>query len=66
MAAFDRLPPELRRWLHEAALPWSPQSVARLYARARAEEADTDAALARLTAAERAMLARDGVYRRGP
>lgn len=65
MAAFDRLPPELRRWLHEAALPWSPRSVARLYARARADGADQDAALARLVAVERALLARDG-YLRGP
>jgi hypothetical protein len=65
MAAFDRLPPELRRWLHDAALPWSPRSAARIYARARAEGADPQAALARLTAAERATLARED-YRRGP
>jgi len=65
MAAFDRLPPELRRWLNDAALPWSPRSVARIYARAVAEGADADTALARLTAAERATLAREG-YRRGP
>lgn len=25
MARFDRLPPDLRRWLAQAALPWSPR-----------------------------------------
>lgn len=31
MAAYDRLPPELRSWVSQAALPWSAQSVLRLW-----------------------------------
>ena len=34
MAQYDRLPPLLRRWLASAALPWSPWSAAKAYARA--------------------------------
>lgn len=30
MRDFDALPPELRKWLHGAALPWSPRSVRRI------------------------------------
>nr|WP_281244852.1 DUF6525 family protein [Albimonas pacifica] len=51
MAEFDRLPPALRRWLAEAALPWSPRSAARAWARARrASGGDEAAALAALDA----------------
>lgn len=31
MAAYDRLPPDLRVWLAQAALPWSPRSVLRVW-----------------------------------
>ncbi|PYE85982.1 DUF6525 family protein [Pseudoroseicyclus aestuarii] len=31
MEAFDRLPPALRRWLAQAALPWSPASARRAW-----------------------------------
>lgn len=55
MAAYDRLPPPLRAWLAQAALPWSPHSALKIWRRA----GDPHAALARLTAAEAAMLARD-------
>jgi len=48
MRAFDRLPRELRLWLHEAALPWSPRSAARAWARARAAGDDPAPALSRL------------------
>ncbi|UWQ22189.1 DUF6525 family protein [Jannaschia sp. W003] len=34
MAAYDRLPPALRRWLAGAALPWSPASARRAWRRA--------------------------------
>ncbi len=34
MAAYDRLPAELRGWLQEAALPWSPDSALRAWRRA--------------------------------
>jgi hypothetical protein len=50
MRAFDRLPRELRLWLHEAALPWSPRSAARAWARARASGEDPATALSRLEA----------------
>ncbi len=60
MAAFDRLPPVLRRWLAEAALPWSPRSVSRSWARALQHcGGDVGAALARLDTLERALIARD-------
>jgi len=60
MAAYDQLPPTLRRWLAQAALPWSPQSALRIWQRSRADEA---AALARLTRAEAATLQRDRISR---
>ena len=59
MAAYDRLPPELRRWLAGAALPWSAASALRLWQRALRDCGDAQAALARLDRAERATLARD-------
>lgn len=60
MAAYDRLPPELRRWLAQAALPWSPQSVARLWSRALREAGgDRHQAQARLDRAEAQRLAQD-------
>lgn len=34
MAAYDALPPALRHWLAEAALPWSPDSAKRARRRA--------------------------------
>ncbi|MFN3260450.1 MAG: DUF6525 family protein [Pikeienuella sp.] len=58
MWAYDRLPAPLRRWLSEAALPWSPASAARAFARALREEGGEAAALARLDRIERATLAR--------
>ncbi|MCF1707825.1 DUF6525 family protein [Tabrizicola sp. J26] len=56
MAAYDRLPPELRRWLAAAALPWSVQSALRIWQRARAEGRDP---VQMLTRAEQKTLARD-------
>ncbi len=61
MAAYDRLPPDLRRWLAGAALPWSAASALRLWQRALRECGDTQGALARLDRAERATLARDRI-----
>lgn len=34
MAAYDALPPVLRQWLAEAAMPWSPLSAKRAWRRA--------------------------------
>lgn len=59
MQAFDALPPELRRWLANAALPWSPQSCRRIWLKAGASGASVAERLARLDRAERQTLARD-------
>lgn len=59
MARHDALPPALRRWLIHAALPWSAQSVLRLWQDSLRRGGDEAAALARLEAAERATLKRE-------
>ncbi len=60
MAEFDALPAELRRWLHTAALPWSPRSARRAWARARrAAGGDPEQVFARLDALEANTLSRD-------
>ena len=60
MRAFDALPPDLRRWLASACLPWSAQSVARLWRRALHDgKGDRAAALARMDAAQHRLLQRD-------
>lgn len=56
MAAHDRLPPALRRWLIHAALPWSADSALRLWRRARAAGLTEAEAVERLARAERATL----------
>ncbi len=58
MQAYDALPAPLRRWLASACLPWSPASALRLWRKAGGAR-DPAAALARLDAAEQAMLRRD-------
>ncbi len=66
MDRYDRLPPDLRRWLAGAALPWSPCSVLRLWRRFRRECAgDADAIRRRMDLAEARMLARDAPGIRG-
>lgn len=59
MAAFDAAPPALRRWLAEAKLPWSVTSALRLWRDALKATGDEGAALARLSAREAALVARD-------
>ena len=59
MAAYDRLPPDLRSWLAEAALPWSAASVHRLWDRALRDTGCPNRARARLSAAEARALARE-------
>lgn len=59
MQAFDRLPPELRRWIAQAALPWSPASCLSLWRKALSEHGSTEAALDRLRRAEAALLMRE-------
>ena len=60
MHAFDALPPPLRRWLADAALPWSPSSCRRIWQRARAKGEPVEAVLTRLSQAQEACLAREG------
>ena len=59
MAAHDSLPPPLRAWACQAALPWSARSLRRLWSRALADSGCPQAALTRLSAAEHAMLRRE-------
>jgi Family of unknown function (DUF6525) len=66
MAAYDRLPPDLRSWLAEAALPWSAASVLRLWQRALRETGCPQAAKARLARAEAKTLAKDASLVWGP
>lgn len=60
MDRYDRLPPELRRWLAGAALPWSPASALKLWTRICKDcGTDSDAIRQRLDRAEARMLAKD-------
>jgi hypothetical protein len=59
MQVFDRLPPDLRRWMTQAALPWSPASCLALWRKALAEHGSAEAAIQRLQRAEAALLARE-------
>lgn len=60
IARYDRLPPDLRRWLQQAALPWSVARVERLWARALRDcGGDADLALERLDRAQTRALRRD-------
>jgi hypothetical protein len=59
MAAYDRLPRDLRLWLAGAALPWSAASVLRLWERALRETGCAKAAQDRLARAEAKTLARE-------
>lgn len=59
MAAFDGLPAPLRQWVAQAALPWSPTSVQRIWSKSRAKGLSAEEALISLTQAEARTLARD-------
>lgn len=59
MAAYDALPGPLRLWLADAALPWSPASVLRLWRRLRAGGATPAQTLAALDRAEAMALRRE-------
>lgn len=60
MQAYDALPPEARRWLAGAKLPWSARSVAKLWARAWHDAGgDLAAVRVRMDAAQARKLARD-------
>ena len=59
MVAFDGLPAPLRKWLAEAALPWSPASVRRIWSKSQAKGLSPEETLVSLSHAEARMLARD-------
>ena len=64
MAAYDRLPPALRRWLAGAKLQWSPASARRAWRRALWRSWGREArALEMMDALEEARLERDGWVR---
>ncbi len=63
MAAYDRLPAELRLWLAEAKLPWSPRSAKAIWEKARRKGLSAEDALAQLARAEDKTLAADTVLR---
>ncbi len=52
MAAYDRLPPPLRQWLSQAALPWSPASARRIWSKSRAKGLSPEETLHALKKAE--------------
>ena len=59
MAAYDRLPSDLRKWVAGAALPWSAKSCLALWQRALRDGATPEQAIARLDRAEMAALSRE-------
>lgn len=59
MRAYDDLPPELRRWIAGAVLPWCPRSCARIWAKAQRKGLELEARLDMLSRAEANHLARD-------
>lgn len=59
MGTFDGLPAPIRQWVADAALPWSPASVRRIWSKSRAKGLSDEDALALLSQAEARTLARD-------
>ncbi len=59
MREFDRLPPILRSWVSQAALPWRPRSVLRAYNTALAKTGSQSRALEELQRLEAVQLAKD-------
>ena len=66
MADHDRLPPDLRRFMAEAAQPWSARSVLRLWRKGLAETGCRLRALERVRRAAEAPLRRDTRETWGP
>lgn len=60
MATYDRLPTDLRIWLMQAALPWSPLSALRVWKTAMKKHGgDRSAAQSYLSQLERKKLTQD-------
>ncbi len=62
MREYDRLPPILRSWVSQAALPWRPRSVLRAYNTALARTGNQSRALDELRRLEAAQLAKDDFF----
>lgn len=62
MRDHDALPQALRAWAAQAALPWSPRSLLRIWNRSIAMTGSCDAAIHRLTVIEAATLAREAPH----
>jgi hypothetical protein len=62
MDAFDELPAPVRRWVTQAALPWSAASVRRVWAKSLAKGMSAEEALLRLSNAEAKTLAQDRYF----
>lgn len=59
MADYDRLPPDLRKWVAGAMLPWRAGPVVRAYERAMAAKGDPELALRELDRIQTSLVARD-------
>ena len=59
MHTFDSLPAPLRRWLAQAALPWSPTSAECIWTRSLSRGLTQEETLAQLQVAETKTLARE-------
>lgn len=59
MQDYDRLPAELRRWVAQANLPWSPHSVQKAYKKAIARTGDRQLALVELDRIQSSLVERD-------
>lgn len=59
MQSYDALPAPLRRWLAQAALPWSPASAKKIWVRAMMKGLSEEDALGLLFRSEERTLARD-------
>tara|TARA_B100001094_G_C17780980_1_gene599713 strand:- start:44 stop:313 length:270 start_codon:yes stop_codon:yes gene_type:complete len=60
---FDCLPHQLREWVRNATLPWSPRSVRRAYNRAFSNTGNSVLAIEELERIQRCQLAKDQNYR---
>ncbi|MCV2894743.1 DUF6525 family protein [Lentibacter sp. XHP0401] len=58
MQTYDTLPPPLRHWLANAAMPWSPASCKKIWRRAKARGEPVHAILDKLDRSEKATLAK--------
>lgn len=60
---FDCLPKQLREWLRNAVLPWTPSSVQRVYKRAITDTGDINFALGELERLQEYQLSKDASHK---